>query len=267
MQRVRDTMLKKLLLTVTVSLLIVACEDDGDTDVTSGSGTFKIEVFDSPPPDSVENIFVTITEVTVHKSGGAWDTLSQPEVTLDFLELINGKTSVLVNESLESGDYTQLRLVVADSNEVVINGETFPLKIPSGEQSGVKLNLNFSILDDEIIEIYLDFDASKSITWTPGKYLLRPTFKAFKKIISGTVAGTVQDSAEIGIPNALVEAVGSDDTTSTVTDSTGAYKLILLEDTYSLEASADGYTSADTMYTSLDVQAEAILTGFNFVLQ
>ena len=248
------------------TLLILGCDDAGDGDVTSGSGTFKIEVFDSPPPDSVENIFITIKEVSVHKAGGGWDTLSQPEVTLDFLELINGVTASLVDEPLESGDYTQLRLVVADSNTVVINGESYPLKIPSGTETGIKLNLNFTILDDEIIEVMVDFDASKSITWTPGKYLLSPVFKVFKKVLSGTIAGSVKDSAGTGIVNAVVTAMGSSDDVSTVTDSTGAYKLILLEDSYSLEASADGFTGADTTYTGVQLQAESNLTGFDFTL-
>ena len=259
-------MLKSLSMVLLFTLLFLGCDDAGDGDVTSGSGTFKVEVFDSPPPDSVDNIFITIKEVSVHKAGGGWDTLSQPEVTLDFLELINGVTASLVDEPLESGDYTQLRLVVADSNTVVINGESYPLKIPSGEQTGIKLNLNFTILDDEIIEVMVDFDASKSITWTPGNYKLLPVFKVFKKVLSGTIAGSVKDSSGTGIVNAVVTATGSSDDVSTVTDSTGAYKLILLEDTYSLEASADGFTGADTTYTGVQLQAESNLTGYDFTL-
>ena len=260
-------MVKSLSTVLLFTLLFLGCDDAGDGDVTSGSGTFKIEIFDSPPPDSVENIFITIKEVSVHKAGGGWDTLSQPEVTLDFLELINGVTESLVDEPLESGDYTQLRLVVADSNTVVINGESYPLKIPSGTETGIKLNLNFTILDDEIIEVMVDFDASKSIKWTPGNYKLSPVFKVFKKVLSGTVAGSVNNFSGTSIANAVVTAITvSSDSVSTVTDSTGAYKLILLEDSYSLEASADGFAGADTTYTGVQVQAESNLTGFDFTL-
>ena len=259
-------MLKSLTAASLFTLLFLGCDGAGDGDVTSGTGTFKIEVFDSPPPDSVENIFITLKEVSVHKAGGGWDTLSQPEVTLDFLELINGVTASLVDEPLESGDYTQMRLVVADSNTVVINGESYPLKIPSGEQTGIKLNLNFTVLDDEIIEVMVDFDASKSITWTPGNYKLSPVFKVFKKVLSGTVAGSVNDSSGTSLVNAVVTATGSSDDVSTVTDSTGAYKLILPEDSYSIEASADGFAGADTTYTGVQVQAGSNLTGFDFTL-
>jgi len=71
----------------------------------------------------------------------------------------------------------------------------------------------------------------------------------------------------VSIPNALVEAITQNDTTSTVTDSTGAYKLILLEGAYDLTASAEGYTSADTTYTGVEVNAGANLAGYNFILQ
>ena len=256
-------MLKSFSTVLLFTLLFLGCEDD----ISSGSGTFRIEVFDSPPPVSVESIFITIKEVSVHKAGGEWDTLSQPEITLDFLELINGVTASLVDEPLESGDYTQLRLVVADSNTVVIDGESYPLKIPSGAETGIKLNLNFTVEDDEIIEVMVDFDASKSITWTPGKYLLKPVFKVFKKVLSGTVAGSVKDISGTGIVNAVVTAITAlSDSVSTLSDSTGAYKLILLEDSYSFEASADGFTGADTTYTGVQVQADSNLTGFDFIL-
>lgn len=255
--------MKRYILLVSLFALMVGCDTDGG----SGFGRIKLEVFDNPPPTGVEHIYLTITEVNVSKSDEDWIMLAEPNVTYDFLELINGATAVLVDDVLETGDYAQLRLVVSESNKVVIDGETFALKVPSGEQTGVKLNLDFTVEEDELIQIYVDFDASKSITWTPGNYILHPTFKAFKKVISGTVAGTVKDRSGAGIQNALVEASGSNETIATVTDSTGAYKLILVESNYDVSASASGYSTPDTLYEGLSVQAEAKLTDYGFVLQ
>ena len=244
-------------------VLILGCES---LEKTPGYGRIKIDVFDSPPPSGVEHIYLTISEVNVHKSGEDWMTLAEPNATYDFLELINGATGVLVDDILETGHYTQLRLVVAETNEVVIDGETHSLRVPSGEQTGVKLNLDFTVEEDELIEIYVDFDASRSITWTSKNYLLHPTFKAFKKVISGTVSGMAKDSAGVGIANALVEATGSSDTIATLTDSTGAYKLVVLNGTYDIASSADGFAKADTAYAGIELQAEAHLTGYDFVL-
>jgi ribosomal protein S11 len=96
---------------------------------------------------------------------------------------------------------------------------------------------------------------------------MTPEFRAFKKVLSGAVSGTVKDIAAVAIPNALIEAITTNDTASTVTDSTGAYKFILLEGTYDLKASADGYTTVDTAYTGVEVNAGENLTGYNFILQ
>jgi len=252
-----------------IASLIIGCGKEPTKEEIAGNGRIKVDALDTPPPVGLERIDLTITEVNVHKSGGGWITVDEPNVTYNFLELINGATAVLVDDTLEPGDYTQMRLVIADTNKVVVEGETYPLFVPSGEETGVKLNLNFTVEGDELIEIYVDFDVSKSIRWVPGlaEYRMHPTFKAFKKVLSGTVAGSVQDTAGVGAANALVEAITSNDTTATVTNSTGAYKFILLESIYDLKASAEGYTTADTVYTGVEVSAGVNLTGYNFVLR
>lgn len=252
--------MKKLLLLVILAL-IMGCEKE------PGDGRLKIEVYDNPPPVDAEHIYIEITEVSVHSSDEGWQTLVQSPATYDFLKLVNGVTAVLCDVPLEPGHYTQIRLVVADTSEVIINNISYPLVVPSGVETGVKLSLAFDVEEDELIEILVDFDASKSITWSHPNYLLRPAFRAFKKVLSGTVSGTIKDTAGVGIPNALVEAMSGSHTSSTITDSLGAYKLVLIEGTYNLEASADGYTTADTTYTGVVVKAGEHLTGYDFVLE
>jgi hypothetical protein len=265
--------MKRLISSLFILALIAGCGEESVDEETAGEevtgdARIKMEVFDAPPPSDVEHIYLTITEVSVNGSDGELVTLAEPNTEYDFLELVNGATAVLVDTTLEPGRYTQIRLVVADENEVVVGGEAYPLKVPSGEQTGVKLKLDFEAKEDELIEIMIDFDAPKSITWTPKKYLLRPSFKAFEKVISGTVSGmvTAEGPAGAGIANALVEAVTPDDVVSTVTDDTGAYKLVLPEGMYDLKASAEGYTGVDDTHTGLEVKAEVDLTDYNFTL-
>jgi len=258
--------MKRLIFLLIIAVFIAGCGEEVAEEETTGDARIRIEAFDAPPPSGVEKILLTIKEVSVHGSDQGWVTLAEPNDTYDFLGLVNGATVVLADTTLEPGHYTQMRLVLSDENEVVVDGDTHPLKVPSGAQSGVKLNLDFEAEEDELIEIMVDFDASKSITWTPKKYLLRPSFKAFKKVISGTVSGTVEDPAGVGIHNASVEAKdrATGDTVSTLTDTAGAYKLVLLEGTYDLSAFAEGYADADNVYTELKVEAGADLTDYNF---
>ncbi|HID93906.1 MAG TPA: DUF4382 domain-containing protein [bacterium (Candidatus Stahlbacteria)] len=230
-------------------------------------GKIRVEVFDTPPPADVEHIYIKITEVSVQSPTAGWKTVAKPNITYDFLELINGTTAVLADTSLTPGYYTQMRLTVSDTNEVVVGGESYPLVVPSGVETGIKLNLDFDIGEGELIEILIDFNASKSIIWTPGIYLLRPTFRAFKKILSGTISGSVKDTTGMGIPNALVKAISLNDTVSTITNSTGSYKLILPAGIYDIGASAEDYTVADTMYIGVEVQAGKDLINYDFVLE
>lgn len=255
-------MRSKAFLLIIFTFIIVGCAKK-----PIGEGRIKVETFDQPPPSNVEHLYIKIMEVSVQSPTEGWKTIAKPDVAYDFLKLINGTKGVLADTSLKTGHYTQMRLLVSDTNEVVVNGKSYPLVVPSGVETGIKLNLDFDIHGGELTEILVDFDASRSITWTPGNYLLRPAFRAFKKTLSGTISGSVKDTAGVGIPNALIEAIASNDTPSTVTDSAGVYKLILLEGTYNLRVSAEGYIAADTTYTGVEVKAGEHLTGYNFILK
>ena len=81
-----------------------------------------------------------------------------------------------------SGHYSKLRIAVADTNEIVIGGQSEPLIVSSGAQTGVRINLDFDITDDEMFEIYLDLDVPKSVKKAGNRYLMTPTFKVTKKV-------------------------------------------------------------------------------------
>lgn len=260
--------MKKFLIILAVVIMAIGCsESDNVTGDGDGYGEIVVKAFDNPPPVDVENIFLTIIEVSVHSSEEGWVVISEPDSTFDFLELINGTTAVLADNTLKAGQYSQMRLLLADSNEIVIDGESFPLKVPSGSQSGVKLNLDFTVVADQLIEIYVDFDAAHSITMASDKYILLPSFRAFKEVLSGTLSGTVTDTLGSGIENATVSATSPEYSTSTITDSIGMYKLILPEGDYDISANAAGYTSADTVYSGITLTAGTDLTGFDFTLE
>ena len=260
-------MRKFLIITAMVVMAIGCSESDNVTGDADGYGQIVVNAFDNPPPVDVENIFLTILQVSVHSSEEGWVVLSEPDSTFDFLELINGTMVVLADNTLKAGQYSQMRLLLADSNEIVIDGFSYHLKVPSGSQSGVKFNLDFTVEADQLIEIYVDFDAAHSITLSSDKYILLPTFRAFKEVLSGTLSGTVTDTLGSGIENATASATSPDYSTSTVTDSIGMYKLILPEGNYDISATAAGYTSADTVYSGITLTAGTDLIGFDFILE
>jgi len=258
----------KLFLIALLAVAIIAGCGGNSTDQNS-TGRLVIEAFDAPLPGDVDSINLTIEEVTVHHTEDGWLTVAEPDTTYDSLQLVNGATVVLADVSLASGRYNQMRLILADSNTIVIDGVSYPLTVPSGTQSGVKLHGDFDIVENQVYELYIDFDASHSITHASDKYILKPSFKAFKKSLSAMLSGTVKDIIGLPIENATVAAITDSDTSGTVTGSDGAYTLILLEGTYDISASADGYSTSDTTYTGVHVDPDSadVMTGYDFRLQ
>ena len=255
--------------------MLVACENN-IADNESDTGDIVIRAFDAPFQGNVEHIYLNIIEVSVHKTvsdnesdtTAQWITLSDVDTTLDFLELVNGEMATLIQTKLDVGHYSQLRLLLGDSSAIVVEGNSYELKVPSRSQSGVKLNLGFSIEPDEITEIYLDFDAERSINKHPSedRYSMQPTFRVFKSVLSGTIAGTVINTSGVGLQNISVYAVAGDDSVATLSNESGVYKLILLSGTYTV--SAAGYEmSTDTTYQAVELNTGDQLTGFDFIVE
>jgi hypothetical protein len=104
---------------------------------------------------------------------GMWLTIVDEPATYDLLELQNGVTAALGAAEIPAGQYTQIRLIVS-SAAVVVDGETHELSIPSGGQTGLKLNYDFDLSGGGDYAIVLDFDAHQSVKKAGKQYLLTP---------------------------------------------------------------------------------------------
>ena len=118
--------------------------------------------------------------------------------TLDYLQQVLGQAVI------PPGKYNQVRLVLSDNpsgqppvNYVTVNGSTFPLDTPSGQQSGVKILGQFEVKTGEINAIVLSFDPATAIVTTGnGNYILKPTGIRIDQVASllstfGSIAGTI----------------------------------------------------------------------------
>ncbi len=72
----------------------------------------------------------------------------------------------------------EVRLVLGQNNNVVVEGDTFDLKIPSGSQSGLKIKVCLDLTGMQVYDLILDFDAAASVHRTGnGKYLMKPVIR------------------------------------------------------------------------------------------
>jgi hypothetical protein len=93
---------------------------------------------------------------------------------------------------LDPGTYTQIRLILEQDNKIKFASDTtlYPLKIPSGSETGIKINGIMEVATGVETTVILDFDAQKSVKQL-GKfgteYLLEPVIQ---------IQGTGQEGGE-----------------------------------------------------------------------
>ena len=245
-------------LLIGLSILFVGCGTDSDT----GSGTLTVEMADAPidSADAV-NVFIESVEVNREGSSDGWVTLNEPQQEYDLLELTNGATTVIGSSELEAGTYQQIRLILSqDGHSVEVDGQAYDMKVPSGPETGVKLNINAEIQEDIEYVLLLDFDASRSVVKAgqnnPAvQYLLKPVISATEKAITGNIEGTVDPIEAQPVVYAIA---GSDTLTSTIADtSDGYFKLIGLEEgTYDVSVNPRNDTYSEKTVTDVDVTVE-----------
>jgi hypothetical protein len=232
------------------------CSNDDSTGPRTG--TMSVRMTDAP--SQYDQVNLVITQVSVHRgstvpadsdSVSGWQVLSTSPMTVDLLTLRNGVFTQLAVATVVAGSYTQLRLKLGAGSTVVVDGVTHPLFVPSGLQSGLKIQGPFNVPGGGVADLLLDFDAARSIVLTgSGTYILNPVVRAVQSTNSGSIVGRV-------LPDTVqttVFAIQAPDTiTSTITASDGRFTLsALTAGTYALSFDPEpGYR--DTTITGVAV--------------
>ena len=250
-------------------------------------GTMRLAVTDAPSC-GFDAVHITIDRVRVHQSGGAVDAdagwsevVLNPAKRVDLLTLSNGVLEPLGQTDLPAGKYTQMRLVLAPNttanpfaNSVTPTGaaET-ALTTPSGQQSGLKINVDIDIPVGKVADFAIDFDACKSIVkrGNSGQYNLKPVISV-TPIVSDAgmrVVGYVDPAIAVGSTVVSLQFNGVPVKT-TAPDTTGRFVLYPVPvGTYDLVVRAAGRVTATmtgvpvvtTAPTSVNSAALAILPG------
>lgn len=252
---------------------LVACgggSGDGGT-VGPLNGTLRLALTDAPSC-GYDAVNITVQKVRVHQSATAGETDSgwsevvlAPAKRVNLLTLSNGVLEELGQTPLPTGKYTQLRLVLAsnDSAQPLANsvrptgGVEVALKTPSGQQSGVKANINIDIAANQMADFVLDFDACKSVVsaGNSGQYLLKPVLTVVPRYVSG-VMGYVDTGLVLATTSVSVQQAGVV-VKATVPDSTGRFVLQpVAPGSYTLVLTAAGRSTL--VVTNLPVGADTV---------
>lgn len=148
----------------------VAAPSASPTATTGGDGTLEVRVTDLPNR-AITAIDIVAEQVQVHSaSTGEWITVVEGPVSFDLIA-VAGIEEVLGSDTLEPGEYTQIRLTITKTT-ITVDGEQVEATVP-GET--LRIVRPFTIVAGEITIATLDFDAERSVVAQgTGKYLLKP---------------------------------------------------------------------------------------------
>ncbi len=140
----------------------------------------QLSIFLTDAPAAYDSVLIDVKSVEVHTNNGGWISLPTNQGIYDLLQLRNNVDTLLVPvQQIPAGKVSQVRLILGSGNRIVDGGNSYPLVIPSGEESGLKLNIHRTLQPNTSYILLLDFDAAQSVHQTGnGQYKLKPVIKA-----------------------------------------------------------------------------------------
>ena len=219
----------------------------------STSGTSPVSIFLTDDPSLVfDNLFIDIQKVEVKaeddsealneseheaehdesdrngSTDGGWINVNINPGVYDLLKFRNGIDTVLgtgnfqVNKNLK-----KIRITLGQDNHGVLNGVSVPLVIKD-KNNIIVINLDESLLssDNGRFQLSVDIDASRSVQQHGDEFELKPEAHGFNRIKSGSIEGKVLPAEA----KAIVYAINGSDTTSSMPEREGEFKIAGLKD-------------------------------------
>jgi hypothetical protein len=177
-------------------------DNDAPSSIAPNSGFLTLRVTDAPVDDAAE-VIIVFTGVELQRGPASTINIDfDTPRALDLLQFRNGQTAnLLEGHPVLPGEYEWLRLKISAEQNLqngsrirLRDGRQFPLFIPSGAESGLKLNRRFTVAQGGITRLIVDFDLRKSVVAPPGlapNWILRPALRLIDELQYGTLVGSV----------------------------------------------------------------------------
>lgn len=238
-----------------VAFLMVSVMSCSENDSAASKARLEVRLTDAPGEYDEVNVDIQDVQVTSQDGeGSGWQSLDVKKGVYDLKQLTNGIDTLLGSAELPAGKISQLRLILGTNNTLKIKGQSFPLTTPSGQQSGLKVQINQELKEGITYKVLLDFDAALSIVARGnGAFNLKPVIRSITQALDGAIKGTVHPANS----NPSVFAITGNDTVSTSVDTTsgaflvkglqaGSYKVVI---------------GATTQYQSKEISNVAVVNG------
>lgn len=176
------------------------------TSIAPDNGFVTLGITDAPVDDAAE-VVVVVTGVELQRGPESTITINfDTPKRIDLLRYRDGASfNLLDNQAVLPGDYQWLRLrITAEQNLQsgsyikLRDGRQFPLYIPSGAETGLKLSKPFVVAQRVTTRLMIDFDLRKSVVAPPGQspnWILKPSLRLVDLLEVGALKGTVDIAA------------------------------------------------------------------------
>ena len=232
------------------------------------SATGQVRLMLTDQAGQIEHVWVTIREVAVHSPGAGWQTIATKDVIdgyvaqpVDLVSLRNVE-KVIAAQNVATGVYNQMRLILDGTATVAIGGQTYPLNVPSGAQTGFKTS-GFAVGAGQTTYLLLDIDSSKIVApGQPGQpYVLPPTAISLAPYLGpfGSLSGAVSPASSKAVVTAYYAGTEKPAAGVSIDQISGSYLIgNLLPGQYWLGATAVGFQPYDSRPTLFAVTGGAV---------
>lgn len=210
--------MKKILLGLLGAGLVLfsACNDDDK----SNASRVRFYLTDAPAEPDYKAVWIDVQSISYSVSGENWVMLPFRPAKIDVLQFANGADTLLSDIRLRSGQRVQqIRLLLGSDNTLELgDGSTHPLGTPSGQTSGIKLNVQSAAPVSGSYKVIIDFDATRSIVAKGnGGYALKPVIRAFIEANTSSIMGKLMPA---DVATRVFTITMQQDTVATVSDTT-----------------------------------------------
>lgn len=136
---------------------------------------------------TVSRIDITILETQIIDTNDKKFVISTQPQSFNLLDVTKNNPVVLAHTALAPGVYKQIRLILDPNTTITLSdGTTHPLKVPSAEQTGIKIDGIFSIPEGKLYTLDIDLDPNRSVHFAPGQgYMLKPVIAISGSEVNG----------------------------------------------------------------------------------
>lgn len=210
------TTVRLILLGLTGLSLFQACSKND----SSGGGPVKVDFYltDAPTQADYKSIWIDVQSISYSTNDISWINLPITPRMVDVLKFSNGADTLLSNIQLDAGvKVHQIRLLLGQNNKLELNdGTIHDLGTPSGQTSGLKINVQSTANVTSGYKVVIDFDATRSIVAKGnGTYSLKPVIRAFIEANTSSISGNILPD---DVPTRIFTVTAAQDTVATISD-------------------------------------------------